>query len=171
MFSYTKFDPPINHIPLMIVSLFQKVEYLYWDSDNKQIRQTNDKVVAINCSSLPFLKTTYSSKYVFFVTDQNDIVRFDPKAYGKPGVIVFKESEHRVKHIDCVSDLNDLKQVSFVIWSLATQSLTLMSCDQVLGVVGFKSRFEFFSVPYLGNEPQFLVTAFIPLDNMKDKFF
>ena len=66
MFSYTKFDPPINHIPLMIVSLVQNVEYLYWDSDNKQIRQTNDKVVAINCSSLPFLKTTYSSKYVFF---------------------------------------------------------------------------------------------------------
>ena len=102
----------------------------------------------------------------FFVTDQNDIVRFDPKAYGKPGVIVIKESEHRVKHIDCVSDLNIF---SFVIWSLATQSLTLMSYDRVLGVVGFKSRFEFFSVPYLGNEPQFLVTAFIPLDNMKDK--
>ena len=104
------------------------------------------------------------------MTDQNDIVRFDTKANGKPGVFVIKESEHRVKHIDCVSDLNDLKQVvSFVIWSMETQSLTLMSCDQVLGVVGFKSRFEFFSVPYLGKEPQFLVTACIPLDNLKDK--
>ena len=117
MFSYPKINPPINHIPLMIVSPVQNVEYVYWDSDNKQIRQTNDKVEAISCLSLPFLKTTYSSKSVFFVPDHNDIVRFDTQAYGKTGGIVIKECKRRVKHIDCVSDLNGLQGVSFVIWS------------------------------------------------------
>ena len=155
LFSYSTFNPPFNHIPLMIYSVSQKVDYVYWDSVNKQVRQTNKELVKINCSLQPAVKMSYTSQYyMFFIANQNRIVHFDTKN-SLTYLLCIKEDEHRVKIIDCVSHCGSY----FVIWSLATQSLTIMKNNFVECVVPFGSLISFFSVPFFGNQTQFLVKA------------
>ena len=155
LFSYSTFNPPFNHIPLMICSVRQKVDYVYWDSVNEQVRQTNKESVKIHCSSQPAVKMNYMSEYyLFFIADQNCIVRFDTSG-SLTDVRCIKEDEHRVRSIDCVSHCRSY----FVIWSLATQSLTIMKNKFVECVVPFGSLISFFSVRFLGDQTQILVEA------------
>ena len=159
MFSYTKFEPPINHITLLICSVDQVVDYVYWDSVSKDVRQTNKGSVKIHCPSEPIVKmNSTSDEYMFFITDQKNIIRFDTYKEYSPSVLLVKEGEHKVKNIDCVSRLSGNQ---FVIWSLATQSLTIMENKLVKCVVPFGSQLNFFSVPSVGNKTQFLVAAII----------